>query len=55
MYAVIGAGPMGLATARNLKKYGIPFVGFDLSTAVGGLWASDTPHSTMYASGHLHS
>ena len=35
MYAVIGAGPMGLATARNLKKYHIPFVGFELHADVG--------------------
>ncbi|MAA64514.1 MAG: monooxygenase [Alteromonadaceae bacterium] len=53
MYAVIGAGPMGLATARNLQKYDIPFVGFDLNTDVGGLWDIDNPHSTMYESAHL--
>ncbi|MED5390032.1 MAG: NAD(P)-binding domain-containing protein [Pseudomonadota bacterium] len=53
MYAVIGAGPMGLATARNLDKYDIPFVGFDLNTDVGGLWDIDNPHSTMYQSAHL--
>ncbi|MZR62832.1 NAD(P)/FAD-dependent oxidoreductase [Alcanivorax sp. DP30] len=53
MYAVIGAGPMGLATARNLKKYDIPFIGFDLNSDVGGLWDIDNPHSTMYESAHL--
>lgn len=53
MYAVIGAGPMGLATARNLQKYDIPFVGFDLNADVGGLWDIDNPHSTMYESAHL--
>lgn len=53
MYAVIGAGPMGLATARNLKKYGIPFTGFELHGDVGGLWDIDNPHSTMYESAHL--
>ncbi|MBZ2188729.1 NAD(P)/FAD-dependent oxidoreductase [Alcanivorax sp. JB21] len=53
MYAVIGAGPMGLATARNLDKYGIPFVGFDLNADVGGLWDIDNPHSTMYETAHL--
>ncbi|MCK0154690.1 NAD(P)-binding domain-containing protein [Alcanivorax sp. S6407] len=53
MYAVIGAGPMGLATARNLKKYDIPFIGFDLHSDVGGLWDIDNPHSTMYESAHL--
>ncbi len=53
MYAVIGAGPMGLATARNLDKYGLPFVGFELHADVGGLWDIDNPHSTMYESAHL--
>ena len=53
MYAVIGAGPMGLATARNLDKYGIPFTGFDLNADVGGLWDIDNPHSTMYETAHL--
>lgn len=53
MYAVIGAGPMGLATARNLQKYAIPFTGFELNSDVGGLWDIDNPHSTMYESAHL--
>ncbi|UAW98455.1 NAD(P)-binding domain-containing protein [Halopseudomonas nanhaiensis] len=53
MYAVIGAGPMGLASARNLQKLGIPFVGFELHGDVGGLWDIDNPHSTMYQSAHL--
>lgn len=53
MYAVIGAGPMGLATARNLDKYSLPFVGFELHADVGGLWDIDNPHSTMYESAHL--
>lgn len=53
MYAIIGAGPMGLCTARQLKKHGIDFVGFDLHGDVGGLWDIDNPHSTMYESAHL--
>ncbi|MBD2859400.1 NAD(P)-binding domain-containing protein [Spongiibacter sp. KMU-158] len=53
MYAVIGAGPMGLAAARNLQKYDIPFIGFELHSDVGGLWDIDNPHSTMYESAHL--
>lgn len=53
MYAVIGAGPMGLATARNLQKQGLDFVGFEGHTDVGGLWDIDNPHSTMYESAHL--
>lgn len=53
MYAVIGAGPMGLATARNLQKQQLPFIGFELHSDVGGLWDIDNPHSTMYQSAHL--
>jgi cation diffusion facilitator CzcD-associated flavoprotein CzcO len=53
MYAVIGAGPMGLACARNLQKQGIPFTGFELHNDVGGLWDIDNPHSTMYDTAHL--
>lgn len=53
MYAVIGAGPMGLAAARNLQKLGIPFTGLELHSDVGGLWDIDNPHSTMYDSAHL--
>lgn len=53
MYALIGAGPMGLATARNLDKQGIAFTGFELNGDVGGLWDIDNPHSTMYETAHL--
>ncbi|AYC33222.1 NAD(P)/FAD-dependent oxidoreductase [Pseudomonas cavernae] len=53
MYAIIGAGPMGLCTARQLHKHGIAFVGFELNSDVGGLWDIDNPHSTMYDSAHL--
>lgn len=53
MFAIIGAGPMGLCTARQLHKHGIAFVGFELHSDVGGLWDIDNPHSTMYESAHL--
>lgn len=53
IYAVIGAGPMGLATARNLSKQGLSFVGYELNNDVGGLWDIDNPHSTMYETAHL--
>ena len=53
MYAVIGAGPMGLACARNLQKLGIPLRGYDRHTGPGGLWDIDNPHSTLYQSAHL--
>ncbi|WP_346839648.1 NAD(P)-binding domain-containing protein [Microbulbifer sp. SAOS-129_SWC] len=52
-YAVIGAGPMGLCTLRNLHKHGIPCVGFEIHSDVGGLWDIDSPTSTMYESAHL--
>ena len=53
LYALIGAGPMGLAAARNLQKHGIPFEGFESHSDVGGLWDIDNPHSTVYKSAHL--
>lgn len=53
MYAIIGAGPMGLCTARQLLRQGIDIVGFELHADVGGLWDIDNPHSTMYESAHL--
>ena len=52
-YAVIGAGPMGLCTARRLKQEGIAFTGFEIHSDVGGLWDIDSPTSTMYHSAHL--
>lgn len=53
MYALIGAGPMGLAAARNLSRLRIPFVGFEQHVDVGGLWDINNPHSTMYETAHL--
>ncbi|MFB9645759.1 NAD(P)/FAD-dependent oxidoreductase [Microbacterium terregens] len=52
-YAVIGAGPSGLAAARALAKAGIDFDGFEASHGVGGLWDIENPRSTMYQSAHL--
>ena len=52
-YALVGAGPTGLAAARNLARRGIPFIGFESHTGVGGLWDIDSPTSTMYESAHL--
>lgn len=53
MIALIGAGPSGLAGARNLQKLGIPFQGFETYTDVGGLWNINNPRSTVYESAHL--
>ncbi|MCS3844742.1 NAD(P)/FAD-dependent oxidoreductase [Microbacterium sp. AK031] len=52
-YAVIGAGPSGLATARALQVQGIEIDGFEASHGVGGLWDITNPRSTMYESAHL--
>jgi cation diffusion facilitator CzcD-associated flavoprotein CzcO len=52
-YAVIGAGPSGLAAARNLQRHGIPWSGYELGDDVGGLWNIDGPRSTVYESAHL--
>ena len=52
-YAVIGAGPSGLATARALQKRGIAVDGYEASHGVGGLWDITNPRSTMYESAHL--
>ncbi|MFF1541021.1 flavin-containing monooxygenase [Microbacterium sp. NPDC058269] len=52
-YAVIGAGPSGLAAARALQKRGIEVDGYEASHGVGGLWDIGNPRSTMYESAHL--
>lgn len=53
MIALIGAGPSGLAGARNLQKQGVAFQGFEAHTDVGGLWNIANPRSTVYESAHL--
>lgn len=52
-YAIVGAGPSGLAGARNLSRFGLDFDGFERGSSVGGLWNIDNPRSTMYESAHL--
>jgi len=52
-YAVIGAGPSGLAAARNLQRAGLPWAGYELGAGVGGLWDASAPRSTVYDSAHL--
>lgn len=52
-FALIGAGPMGLAMSKVLKEQGIAFDGFELHSDVGGLWDIEAPRSTMYESAHL--
>ncbi len=52
-FALIGAGPMGLAMAKVLVEQNIAFDGFELHSDVGGLWDINAPRSTMYESAHL--
>lgn len=52
-YAIIGAGPSGLAGARNLDRLGLAFDGYESGSDVGGLWDIGNPRSTMYESAHL--
>ena len=52
-FALIGAGPMGLAMAKTLLEQGIAFQGFEAHSDVGGLWDIEGPHSTMYETAHL--
>ena len=52
-FALIGAGPMGLAAAKLLSRHGIGFQGFELNSGVGGLWDIEGPRSTMYETAHL--
>lgn len=52
-FALIGAGPMGLAAAKLMVEQGVAFDGFELHSGVGGLWDIDAPRSTMYQSAHL--
>ena len=52
-FALIGAGPAGLAGVRNLTRAGLDVVGFESHDGVGGLWDIDNPRSTVYRSAHL--
>lgn len=52
-FALVGAGPMGLAAAKVLVEQGVPFHGFEVHGDVGGLWDIDGPRSTMYETAHL--
>jgi len=46
--AVVGAGPAGLAALRAFKDAGIPTVGIERHTGVGGIWDAASPGSPAY-------
>ncbi len=52
-FCIIGAGPAGLAAARNLQRFLIPFDGYESHSDVGGLWDITNQRSTVYQSAHL--
>lgn len=47
-YCVIGAGPSGLAAAKNLLRKGIECDILERHSAIGGIWDISNPNSTVY-------
>ncbi|MDX1620337.1 MAG: NAD(P)-binding domain-containing protein [Nitriliruptorales bacterium] len=52
-YAVIGAGPSGLAAGRALKRDDIPFVVYERHDGIGGMWDITNPGTPIYESAHF--
>ncbi len=52
-YAIVGAGPSGLAAAKNFRVRGIPFEVLERSSDIGGLWNISTPSGVVYETTHL--
>ncbi|TGK19410.1 monooxygenase [Leptospira fluminis] len=52
---VVGAGPSGIAAAKNCVEYGIDVVVFEKNDKVGGNWVfnSKTGHSSVYENTHI--
>ena len=52
---VIGAGPSGIATAKNAVQYGFDVVVFEKNDKVGGNWVfnASTGHSSVYENTHI--
>jgi hypothetical protein len=51
-YCIVGAGPSGLAAAKNLKALGVAFDVYEAHSDVGGLWDIANPSSALYDSTH---
>ena len=53
--AVIGAGPSGITALKNLLDQGIPAVGFDRNSEVGGNWvySENESHSSVFETTHI--
>lgn len=52
-FCIIGAGPSGLAAAKELKAKGIPYDHFERHDKVGGIWDLRNPDTPMYESAHF--
>jgi len=52
-FAVIGAGPHGLAALKALRQRGLDAEGFERAAEVGGNWNFGGPTSRVYESTHL--
>ncbi len=52
-YAIIGAGPSGLAAAKNLRQHGIQVQVFEQQPDLGGVWNYRLPGGRVYASTHM--
>ncbi len=52
---VIGAGPSGIAAAKNAVRFGFDVVVFEKNDKVGGNWVfnADTGHSSVYENTHI--
>ncbi|MBM9575881.1 NAD(P)-binding domain-containing protein [Leptospira sp. 201903070] len=52
---VVGAGPSGIAAAKNCVQYGLEVVVFEKNDKVGGNWVfnSKTGHSSVYENTHI--
>jgi hypothetical protein len=51
-YVVIGAGPSGLAAAKNLRQQGLLCEVLEGHSALGGIWNRSNPRSSVYSPTH---
>ena len=51
-YCIIGAGPSGLVSAKNLNAAGIPCEVLERHSKLGGIWNISSPWSSVYESTH---
>lgn len=52
-YCIVGAGPAGITSAKNLKDKGIPFDVIERESDIGGNWWIEHPHSAICHSTRL--